>query len=167
MIALLIFVLRVIYMSLDTLRFLFIMRGKKWTVWTLGFFEAAIFILTIAYVLSDTSNVFNLLAYSAGFSTGNVVGMWIEERMAIGFAEVRVISSRWGSAIRDLLRDHDYAVTEIPARGKDGMVTMLTCSIRRKEIKKVEKLVHQIDEDAFVTTEDIVQVHRGFWGMKP
>jgi uncharacterized protein YebE (UPF0316 family) len=166
LIALLIFVLRVVYMSMDTLRFLFIMRGRKVSVWLLGFAEAAVFIVTIAYVLADTQNVFNLLAYAGGFATGNVVGMWMEERLAIGFAELRVISSWRGTAVGDQLREHDYAVTEIPARGKDGMVTMLTCSIRRKEIPEVEKLVREVDEDAFITTEDIVKVQRGFWGVR-
>lgn len=166
LIALMIFLLRVVYMSMDTLRFLFIMRGRKISVWLLGFGEAAIFIVTIAYVLADTQNIFNLLAYAAGFATGNVVGMWIEERMAIGFTELRVISSWRGSAVGDQLREHDYAVTEIPARGKDGMVTMLTCSIRRKEIPEVEKLVRAVDQEAFITTEDIVKVQRGFWGIR-
>ena len=166
LIALMIFGMRVVYMSMDTLRFLFIMRGKRAAVWLLGFGEATLFVVTIAYVLADTDNVFNILAYSAGFATGNVVGMILEERLAVGYAELRVISSRWGSAIRDLLRKHDYAVTEIPARGKDGMVTMLTCSIRRREIPEVERLIRDVDEKAFITTEDIVKVRRGFWGVR-
>lgn len=165
-IALFIFSMRVIYMSLDTLRFLFVMRGKKMIVWLLGFSEATIFIITIGYVLADTRDAVNLAAYASGFATGNVVGMWIEERMAVGFAELRVISSNQGAAIGDILRDHDFAVTEIPARGKDGLVTMLTCSIRRKEIPQVEKLVREVDEKAFITTEDIVKVRRGFWGIR-
>lgn len=166
LIALVIFFMRVIYMSMDTLRFLFIMRGKRISVWLLGFGEAVIFVITIAFVLADTQNIYKLFAYAAGFATGNVVGMWFEERLAIGFTELRVISSQHGSRITEQLRDHDYAVTEIPARGKNGMVTMLTCSIRRKEIPEVETLVREIDENAFITREDIVKVQRGFWGKR-
>ena len=42
--ALTIFVLRVIDMSLGTLRFLVSMRGKKLTSWLLGFFQSIIFV---------------------------------------------------------------------------------------------------------------------------
>jgi len=87
--------------------------------------------------------------------------MWLESKLAIGFAEVRVISSQWGAAILDVLRENDYAVTEIPARGKDGMVSVITCSVRRKQIREIEKLVREVDEQAFITTEDVVAVRRG------
>lgn len=163
--ALLIFLVRVIANSLDTMRVIFTLRSNKLLVWILGFSTSLIFVLTIAFVLSDSGNVFNILAYAGGFATGNVVGMWIEERMAIGFSEVRVISPKWGPAILEKLREHNYAVTEIPGRGKDGMVTVMTCSIQRKEVKKIEELVREVDESAFITTEDVVTVRRGFWGV--
>ncbi len=40
----LIFLLRVGDMSLDTLRVLFVMRGRKAIAWVLGFFQASIFV---------------------------------------------------------------------------------------------------------------------------
>jgi len=88
--------------------------------------------------------------------------MWIEGKLAIGFAEVRVISSQWGAAILEVLRENDYAVTEIPARGKEGMVSVITTSIRRNQIKEIEKLVREVDANAFITTEDVIAVQRGF-----
>lgn len=161
--ALLIFVLRIIDMSMETLRMIFTMRDKNWLVWVIGFIRSVIFILVFASVLENMNNILNLVAYSAGFATGNVVGMWLEKRMAIGFAEVRVISSKWGSAIINILRERDFAVTEIPARGKDGAVTMLTCSVLRKNVPELKELVREVDEEAFITTEDVYSVRSGFW----
>jgi uncharacterized protein YebE (UPF0316 family) len=82
--ALLIFFLRVLDMTLDTLRVLFVMRGKKRIAWILGFFQSAIFVLAIGKVLTQLNNPLNIIGYAAGFATGNVVGMLIEERIAIG-----------------------------------------------------------------------------------
>lgn len=166
LIALLIFFVRVISTSLDTLRVIFTMRSNKFWVWMLGFINSAIWVLTFAFVLSDIDNIVNIIVYAAGFSTGNVIGMWIEDKLAIGFAEVRVISSNWGAAILDNLRENDYAVTEILARGKDGTVSVITSSIRRSQIHDFEKLVRAIDADAFITTEDVVAVQRGFLRAK-
>ena len=159
----LIFILRVGDMSLDTLRVLYVMRGKKGFAWILGFCQAMIFITAISAVLSNLDNPINIIAYAAGFATGNVVGMAIEEKLAQGYTHLRIISSRRGSAIADSLRAEGYAATEIPARGKDGMVTVINSSVKRKKVNKVRVLIEDIDEDAFITAEEIRPILRGFW----
>jgi uncharacterized protein YebE (UPF0316 family) len=159
----LIFALRVTDMTLDTLRVLFVMRGRKPIAWVLGFFQAAVFVIAITSVLRNITNPLNIIGYAAGFATGVVVGMAIEERLAIGYVHMRVISSRRGSGIAERLRLEGYAVTEVPARGKDGMVTMLNCSVLRKDIGRLRNLVNEVDQEAFITSEDIRPVRRGFW----
>ncbi len=159
----LIFFLRVCDMTLDTLRVLFVMRGRKEIAWVLGFFQAAIFVLAISSVLSNLDNPLNVIGYAAGFATGNVVGMIIEERLAIGHIQLSVVSPRYGSAIAEHLRQQGYAVTEIPARGRDGMVSLLNCSVLRKNVGKVRSLINEIDSEAFITAEEVRPVRRGFW----
>jgi uncharacterized protein YebE (UPF0316 family) len=159
----LIFFLRVTDMSLDTLRVLFVFRGRKSMAWILGFLQSAIWVIAITSVLSNLENLFNIIAYAAGFATGNVVGMAIEERLAIGHAHIRVISSGKGNAILEAIRRTGYAATEIPGRGKDGTVTIISCSVKRKHISKIQKEISEIDQNAFMTVEEIRPIHRGFW----
>jgi uncharacterized protein YebE (UPF0316 family) len=161
--AALIFFLRVCDMSLDTLRVLFVMRGKKKVAWVLGFSQSAIFILAIGKVLTQITNPLNIIGYAAGFATGNVLGMIIEERIAIGHIMVNIISPRRGSAIVSHLRQNGYAVTEISGRGKDGMVSMINCSVLRKKVESVHSLVNEIDPEAFITAEDVRPIRHGFW----
>jgi uncharacterized protein YebE (UPF0316 family) len=54
-------------------------------------------------------------------------------------------------------------VTEIPARGRDGMVSVLSLSVRRREVLTVQKTIHEIDSEAFVTSEEVRPVRAGFW----
>ena len=159
----LIFMLRVGDMTLDTLRVLVVMRGRKTAAWVLGFFQALIFVVAISSVLSNLDNMLNILGYAAGFATGNVVGMLIEEKLAIGHVQISIVSPRLGNAIAERLREEGYAITEIPARGKDGMVTMLTAGVLRKHVDRVHKIVNEVDGSAFVTAEDVRPVRRGFW----
>ncbi|RCK75538.1 MAG: hypothetical protein ANABAC_0829 [Anaerolineae bacterium] len=159
----LIFLMRVSDMTLDTLRVLVVMRGKKSIAWVLGFFQSSIFVLAISTVLSNLDNPLNMIGYAAGFATGNVVGMWIEERLAIGHLHLRIISSRRGAAIAEALRAEGYAVTEIPARGKDGMVSLLAISVLRKNAAKIQEMIRAIDDEAFITAEDVRPLRRGFW----
>jgi uncharacterized protein YebE (UPF0316 family) len=159
----LIFLLRVMDMSLDTLRVLVVMRGRKGIAWVLGFFQALIFVLAISSVLKNLDNPLNIIGYAAGFATGNVVGMWIEEKLAIGHVHLNVVSSHLGVAIAEQIRQAGFAATEIPARGKDGMVTLLNISVLRKYVSKVHQIVNQVDPSAFITAEDVRPVRRGFW----
>jgi uncharacterized protein YebE (UPF0316 family) len=161
--AALIFALRVTDMSLDTLRMLFVMRGRKGIAWLLGFCQSAIFVVAITSVLNNLDNLLNIIGYAAGFATGTVIGITIEERLAIGHTHLRIISSRRGAAIAERLRAEGHAVTEIPARGKDGMVTMLAVSVRRKNIDQVRTMVNDVDTEAFITAEDIRPLRQGFW----
>jgi uncharacterized protein YebE (UPF0316 family) len=160
---LMIFGLRVVDMTLDTLRVLVVMRGQKKIAWVLGFFQASVFVIAIGTVLKNLDNPLNIIGYAAGFATGNVVGMLIEEKMAIGHTMINIVSPRRGSAIADNLRKNGYAVTEIAARGKDGMVTLLNCNVLRRNIGDVRALVNDIDPEAFITSEDIRPIRRGFW----
>ncbi|HHH82903.1 MAG TPA: DUF2179 domain-containing protein [Chloroflexi bacterium] len=159
----LIFLLRVSDMSLDTLRVLFVIRGRKPLAWILGFFQSGLWVVAITSVLNTLDNPWNVLAYAAGFATGNVVGMFIEERLAIGHSHLQIISSRRGSAIAEALRGDGYAVTEVPARGRDGTVSLISCSVRRKDVERVRSRTRNVDPEAFITVEDIRPIHRGYW----
>lgn len=158
-----IFFLRVLDMTCDTLRVLFVMRGRKASAWVFGFLQSAIFVVAITSVLSNLDNPINVVAYAAGFATGSVVGIMLEERMALGYTHLRVISSRRGDAVARALRDKGYAVTEIAGRGKDGTVNVLSVSVLRKHTEAVNTLVQEIDESAFVTAEEVRHIRRGFW----
>ncbi|MFO7586141.1 MAG: DUF5698 domain-containing protein [Anaerolineales bacterium] len=161
--ALFIFLLRLVDMSLDTLRMLFVVRGRKVISWFAGFLKSFVFVVAITSVLNNIDNPLTIIGYSAGFATGNVVGMYIEARLALGHTHLKVISSRWGAALSQTLRDAGYGVTEIPARGKDGMVSVLSVSVLRKDVAEVQNLINETDPDAFITSEDVRPLRRGYW----
>jgi len=161
--ALLIFTLRVGDMTLDTLRLLFVVRGRKYVAWVLGFFQAAIFVFAISSVLNNLDNPLNFIGYAAGFATGNVLGMWIEEWLAVGHTRLNIVSPSRGASLSASLREAGFGVTEIPARGKDGMVSLLSLSVLRKDVARAEQIVRASDEEAFMTSEDVRPMRRGFW----
>jgi uncharacterized protein YebE (UPF0316 family) len=161
--ALLIFGLRVGDMALDTIRVLFVVRGRKLLAWVLGFFQSLIFVIAITSVLAHLDNPLNVIGYAAGFATGNVVGMLIEERLAIGHIQLSIVSSRRGAVVADQLREKGFAVTEIAARGKDGTVSLMNVAVLRKDVDRVEKIVLEADSEAFITADEVRPMRRGFW----
>ena len=157
-----IFCLRIIDISFYTLRLLAVNRGKKLSSLMFGFIQSLLFVIVVSSVIQNIDNLMNLIGYAAGFATGNVVGMELEKRIITHYTNLQIISPRFGQVIAIHLRENGYAVTEIPARGKDGAVTLLECSLRQKRAGKVIDLVEAIDPQAFITTQELRSHSRGF-----
>ncbi len=156
-----VFGMRLTDMTLDTIRLLFTMRGRKFLAGAIGVVQATVFILAVSAVLSGPLNPFTVVGYSLGFGAGVVVGMFAEERMAIGYAMVRVYSPASGHLIADALRAEGHAVTEIPAQGKDGVITVVNCIVTRRNISAVRAIVDRVDATAFLTMDEARLVQRG------
>ena len=161
---LVIFILRLIDMTLDTLRLLFVVRGKRLIVWVLGVITNTIYIVAISNVLTGKNHPFTILCYAVGYATGNILGMRLEERLAIGFREINVISKTKGHEIANALRDLGYGVTEIEGQGMAGTVYIVKTNVKRKQAKDVRKIIEEIDPEAFITQDDFVPVNAGgYW----
>jgi uncharacterized protein YebE (UPF0316 family) len=163
LIALGIFAARTINIALDTLRFMFSLRGKRTMSWVLGFVESVLFVMIIGQVLNNLSNPLNIIGYAAGFATGTVLGMAIEKQLAIGFTHFSIISRGHSTEIADALRAEGYGVTEIPARGRESNFMLVDCHVRRKQADDVEALALKIDPDAFITAEEVTPRRSGIW----
>lgn len=163
LVALIIFVVRVLNMAVDTVRMLTVMRGMRTITWILGVLQTVLFVVALGTVMNDLNNPIKIIAYSVGFATGNVIGMMIEKRLAFGFVNMTIISSLRGQELAEKLRTQGHAVTEISARGKDGNVDILECSLQRKFAPEVQKTVLECDPSAFITSRDIQRIWRGYW----
>lgn len=160
---LLIFCMRVADMSLDTLRMLFTMRGRKSLAFVIGITEAAVFILAVSQVLKGPLNLWTVMGYACGFGTGTVVGMMAEERLALGFTLFSVYSLARGGALSAALREAGHAVTEFAGHGQSGAIAVVTCAVSRKDAPRVHDLIRQVDPEAFVTLDDVRPLQRGYF----
>lgn len=161
--ALFIFSLRIVDISFYTMRILMVMRGRKALAWIFAFFQASVYVVALRVVFSDLGNWSRTLGYAAGFATGLIVGMTIEERLAIGYSHLRIISSAHGEELAENLRSSGYAVTEVAARGKDGTVTQLSLGVLRRKVGDVRRIVEGIDDQAMMTAEEVRPLWRGYW----
>jgi uncharacterized protein YebE (UPF0316 family) len=159
---LLIFALRIVDVSMAIVRLLMVIRGRKALAWLFGFVQAFVYIVAIREVMADLGNWINILSYAAGFATGTVVGIWIEERLAIGYGHVRIMSPRRGSSVTNRLREAGFGVTVVPGRGRDGMVDVLVTTVPRRQVRTVTRLVEETDPGAFIPVENVRPLRKGF-----
>jgi uncharacterized protein YebE (UPF0316 family) len=158
-----IFLLRLVDVSLYTFRIMMLRRGYVLLTGLFAFLQSLVYVTALRVVFTDLGNWSKILGYSLGFATGMLVGMLLEERLAIGYTHLRIISYGRGTEMCSQLREAGYAVTEVNALGKDGTVTLLNCGVRRRNIRQVETLISQIDPQAFMTAEDVRPVQKGLW----
>jgi uncharacterized protein YebE (UPF0316 family) len=160
--ALLIFCLRLVDVSLGTVRLLMIGRGQRKIAPLLGFVEVTIWVIAISQVITNLDNIINILAYSGGFAAGTLVGMWIEDKLPLGHVGISVVSTTQGQEIAGKLRQADYGVTELIGSGQSGVVNLITTIVTRKDVKDVFQLVNQTDPRSFIAVDDMKVVKRGY-----
>jgi uncharacterized protein YebE (UPF0316 family) len=158
-----VFAMRVTDMSLDTTRLLLIVRGRKLYAGLIGAVQATVFILAVSVVLSGPLNIWKVVGYAGGFACGVVLGMVVEERLAIGYAMLRVYSPTSGKAIAETLRAAGYAVTEFAAQGQAGRITVVNAVVFRRQVQAVRAIVDGVDPNAFVTIDEAHPLQRGYF----
>ncbi len=145
---------RIADVTLGTVRTISIVHGRTKTAFLLGFVEISLWIFVVAKVLQEVATKPVLaLFYALGFSTGNVVGILLEKRIAFGYTVLRVISQEKGESIAEQLRTAGYAVTTFLGEGMSGPVCMIYVVIPRKELNGVLSMVKEISPEAFYITE--------------
>jgi uncharacterized protein YebE (UPF0316 family) len=151
---LLIFGLRVADVSLDTMRVLFAVRGKRYHAASLGFFQALIFILVVGNVITHLDSLWHILGYAGGFAAGTLVGVMIENAVAYGLSTVRIVSPHGGVEIAAALRERGYGATEVSGYGRDGTVEIVDSVVHRSHLDEIMEIVDKWDSQAFVTVEE-------------
>lgn len=162
---LLIFCLRLCDVTLGTLRIVMTVRGRKLFAALFGFIEVTIFVVAISRVVRNMGNPWLVLGYSSGFAAGTLVGMTIEERLALGWTVVRIISTDLSKRVAEALRQVGFGVTEMSGQGMRGTVQIFEVVVRRTDLPKVLQTVDQVDSKAFVTVEETRRVYRG-WRLR-
>lgn len=149
--------LRIIDVSIGTVRMILVIRGRRLYAAVLGFFEVIVWLTAITGILSHITNLLNVLAYGVGFAIGNVVGMLIESKMAVGQQVIRFISTDEGDRIIRTLRAKRFGVTEVVASGREGPVGLGFIIVSRKKVPEVVDTISGIDPAAVVTIGDVRQ----------
>ncbi|MFC4870493.1 DUF2179 domain-containing protein [Negadavirga shengliensis] len=154
----LIFLARVSDVSINTLRIMFVLNGKKGIAPVLGFFEALIWLLAIGQIFQNISNPVSYIAYAGGFAMGTYVGMTIEERLALGRVLVRVITPSPLPELMDFMKEKGYRFTIVGAEGRYGKVTLIFTVLKREALKDFISKVKTCNEKAFYTIESVKRI---------
>jgi len=159
----LIFLARVLDVSLGTVRVIFISRGFKYLSPLIGFFEILIWLLAIGQIMKNLSNPACYIAYAGGFAMGNFVGIYIAEKLSLGVVLIRVVTKKNASQLVEFLKSANYGVTSVDGHGAAGPVKVVFTVVPRREVHSVVDLVKKFNPNAFYSVEEVGFVDKGIF----
>ncbi len=159
-----IFIAKIAHVSLGTIRIIYLTRGQSKIAAAIGFFEVIIYLLALTMTLSNIEHWYNIMAYGLGFASGNLVGSWIEEKIAVGYVQVQIVTLKNGGTLDESLRELGYGVTAMPCYGREGAQrTSLQVLLKRKELPALLKKMQTIDPEAFISIYDTRKIMGGYF----
>lgn len=162
----LIFLARVIDVTMGTIRVIFVSRGLKYLAALVGFFEILIWLLAIGQIMKNLSSPVCYLAYAGGFAAGNFIGISIAEKLSLGMALIRIVTQKDASPLLERLRAENCGVTSVDGYGATGQVQVIFTIVRRRQVPNVIALVKQFNPHAFYSIDDVGFVEKGTFPLK-
>jgi uncharacterized protein YebE (UPF0316 family) len=157
----LIFCARIADVTLGTFRIVMVAKGQKYIAPILGFFEVAIWIIVISKIMQSMDNWVCIIAYAAGFATGNYIGLIIEDKIAMGVVKIQIITAKSAINLMQNLVDLGFGITHHEANGANGKVSIIYSIINRKQIPQIVDLIFKHNPNAFYSIEDVKFVNKG------
>lgn len=156
LLALLIFLLRIVDVSMGTVRTIAVVHGRIKLSVFFGFVEVMVWLTAVGQVITrlDHSPLL-VVAFAAGYAAGNAVGIMVERRIALGACVVRMISVERSREIAEELRAKGRRVTTFDGQGRDGPRTLVYVSCTRKDVPAVVSAGKEFDPHLFYVVEPV------------
>ncbi|WP_054647993.1 DUF5698 domain-containing protein [Salidesulfovibrio brasiliensis] len=156
----LIFLAEVVVLTIGTVRTMMTVQGETKMAFWLGALEMTVWVMGTSAVIAKVGEVpFLGVCYALGFAVGNVTGIWVERKIALGHVVVRFISPVNGRVISSAMRNAGFGTTVVAGEGSEGPVTVQFVVCRRKDLKQVISIARTIDPDVFYTYENAGVAH--------
>jgi uncharacterized protein YebE (UPF0316 family) len=158
---LLIFVARITDVSINTIRIIYVLGGRRMTATVLGFFESFIWLMAIRQIFEHLDNWICYVAYPGGFAMGILVGMMIEERIAYGKVIVRIITRKDVVELIAYLNKNQIRYTKVNAEGLDGPENLVFTVLQRERLEDLLAKMKEILPSSFYTVEKVNRAAEG------
>ncbi|MCA1041826.1 DUF2179 domain-containing protein [Bacillus infantis] len=158
-----ILVINIVYVSFFTIRMILTLKGQRYLAAFISMIEVVIYVIGLGLVLDNLDQIQNLVAYAVGYGIGVVVGMKIEEKLALGYITVNVITKEYDKDVPRVLREKGYGVTNWAANGLEGDRMAMQILTPRKYELKLYQTIKELDPKAFIIAYEPKTIHGGFW----
>ncbi|MBM4764566.1 DUF2179 domain-containing protein [Bacillus sp. B15-48] len=158
-----ILVINIVYVSFFTIRMILTLKGQRYTAAAISTVEVVIYVVGLGLVLDNLNQIQNLIAYALGYGIGVIVGTKIEDKLALGYITVHVITKEYDRDLPRILREKGYGVTSWAANGLEGDRMALQILTPRKFELRLYETIKEQDPKAFIIAYEPKTIYGGFW----
>ena len=161
-----IFVGKLIEVSASTLRIMFVSKGKKVIGAMCGFVEVVLWVFIAGSVLADLySDPLKAVVYCVAFVIGIMLGIWLEQKLAIGLTSVQIVSLVDDAEhIAAALRESGFGVTILHGHSVDKTKReVVFVQLRRKNIPEAIAIAQSVNPGAIISVSDVKTIRGGFF----
>ncbi len=158
----LLLILQLMYVPMLALRTISMVKKLRVLTAFFGFLESLIYVFGLAIVLSGDQTIIEMLVYAIGFSLGLIVGIQVENKIAIGYVSFLVNIRDKNMELIDALRERGFGVTIFSGEGRDGTRYRLDILTRRSQEEELMKLIEHFEPYAFVMAYEPSRFKGGF-----
>lgn len=162
-----IFCVRILDVSLGTVRSIVTVKGRSFLAALIGFIEVFVWFVIVKEALNtDETSLWIAIFYAGGFATGTYIGGILSDKFIKGNLAVQVITSSRDDKIIERLRNMGYAISVLDVKGKDidKQKYMLFIEIDKKHLNHLKENIKNLDEKAFIVVNETKYVQDGYFG---
>jgi uncharacterized protein YebE (UPF0316 family) len=160
--ALLIFILQLIYVPVLTIRTILLVKNQTKSAAGVGLLEGIIYIISLAIVFQDLSNLYNIIAYVVGFSVGLLLGGMLERKLAIGFITYQANILDKNTELVNALRTAGFGVTVFEGEGINTARFRLDIVAKRSRENELLEIIEGFEPKAFLMSYEIRSFKGGY-----
>jgi len=164
-----IFCVRIIDVTLGTLRTIITVKDKIFLASVIGFFEVLVWFLIAKEALdTSSSSVLVGIFYALGFACGTYIGGRISRRFVKGKLTVQVITTNASTEWTSELRKNGFAVSVMDINQKEGEPDkyMFFMEIDKNNLNRLCSLIKKYDKNAFIVINESKAVINGYFSEK-
>jgi uncharacterized protein YebE (UPF0316 family) len=148
-----IFFLRIIDVSLGTVRTIMVVNGRLRLSVFFGFFEVLVWLTSVSQViLRLREHPVLVLAYASGFAAGNAVGIVLERKLAVGQCVIRMIS-RKGHAIGKILASMGRVLGDFQSEVNGSPSRLVFAILARRDLRETVRRAIEADPEVFYVVD--------------
>ena len=149
---------RMLDVSIGSARTIYLVKGKTIVASILSFIEILIwFFVSREILVSKDLNFFVITSYASGYAIGTYVGGLINKYLVSGNLTCMIVTSK--KELIEILKENNYGITVLSL---DEDKLLLLVEFKKKNLKKLKRIIDKKDRNAFMIINESLQVQNGY-----
>jgi len=146
----LILIMQLFYVPMLALRTICMVKKLTLLTTIFGVLESLIYVFGLSLVLTGEQSILEMLVYAFGFGIGLIVGIYVENKLAIGYTSVIANIREKNMALINHLRENGYGVTVFEGEGRESSRYRLDILTKRSLENELLEIINRFEPSAFI-----------------